>query len=232
MIAITLHVYYIELWPYFKGKLEKLNTNFDLYVTLSEGNPDITSDILESFPSAKIYTYKNKGMDIGPFLLLLKKIRNKHYEYIIKLHTKNNGNNIDKNKILIKKGRRVDMNPRGYKQPIETQINYLIGSDENIQRNILRLNKDNYRMLGHTVYVQKYENEVYSFVPGTMFMADFKILMQIYTDNLIDKRYDPMPVEYYTGHTPTHLQERQFGQDLMDNGYYIYGERILRKHFK
>ena len=73
MIAIILHIYYVELWQIFAEKLKKLNTKFDLYITLTKGNQDITDDILKSFPDAKIYTYINKGMDIGPFFANTKK---------------------------------------------------------------------------------------------------------------------------------------------------------------
>ena len=136
MIAIILHIYYVELWQIFAEKLKILNTKFDLYITLTKGNLDITDDILKSFPDAKIYTYINKGMDIGPFLLTLKKIRNKNYNYIIKLHTKNNGNNLEKNKFLQKKGHKPILQQNEYNKSTENSLNYLIGSDEQIQKNI------------------------------------------------------------------------------------------------
>ena len=224
MIAIILHIYYVELWQIFAEKLKKLNTKFDLYITLTKGNQDITDDILKSFPDAKIYTYINKGMDIGPFLLTLKKIRNKNYNYIIKLHTKNNGNNLEKNKILEEISRKPIVQQNGYNKSTEDSLNYLIGSDEQIQKNIHFLDKNNYKMLGLKTYVQNKYNKWYAFIPYSFFMVDFKVLMQIYTDKLIDKRYEPMPTEYYTEGTPTHLQERQFGQDLIDNNYSIYGK--------
>ena len=103
-------------------------------------------------------------------------------------------------------------------------MNYLIGSDEQIQKNIHFLDKNNYKMLGSRTLVQNKGNKWYAFIPHSFFMVDFKVLMQIYTDKFIDKRYEPMPTEYYSGGTPTHLQERQFCQDLIDNNYSIYGK--------
>ena len=224
MIAIILHIYYVELWQIFAEKLKKLNTKFDLYITLTKGNLDITDDILKSFPDAKIYKYINKGMDIGPFLLTLKKIRNKNYNYIIKLHTKNNGNNLEKNKILYEKHRKLPVQRNGYNQTVTSLlINYLIGSDEQIQKNIHFLDKNNHKMLGLKVYIENIDDKWYTFMPFTFFMVDFKVLMQIYTDKLIDKRYETMPTGYCL-EGPTHLQERQFGQDLIDNNYSIYGK--------
>ena len=70
--AIILHLYYTDLWTEFRDKLLNLDNNFDLYISLTNGNKNIEDDVKNSFPNAKIFWFDDKGLDIGPFFHILK----------------------------------------------------------------------------------------------------------------------------------------------------------------
>ena len=212
-IAIVLHVYYTDHWWYFEEKLKKLKAKFDLYITLCDENKDISNEILKSFPNAKIDKYPNKGMDIGPFLKTLKKIRKKNYGYLIKLHTKNVHRKWQKKseEQLFKRRNLL--------------VDSLISSDDTIKKNISTLIQSDYKMCGYQVLKQKrwYENKLQSleFVSCTMFMVDFKVIIKILTNEIIDEWYDKMPNGYVSGGSFTHLAERLLGQIIRDAGFRI-----------
>ena len=171
MIAIILHIYYTDLWRYFEQKLKSLDTQFDLYITLCDEVEDISKDILKSFPSANITKYPNKGQDIGPFLKVIKNIRHKDYNFLIKLHTKKSEHNLS-----------LGNNWR------DELTNSLISSDYKIKENISILERSEYKMCGSKQWhlkqswaLSNHKKCVYEFIGGTMFMVDFKIL-----DKLLD----------------------------------------------
>lgn len=206
MITIVLHIYYTEIWEYYKNKLASLDTKFDLYITLCDEVEDISKDILKLFPTANIKKYKNKGQDIGPFLLTIKDIRHKDYDYLIKLHTKRD----DKWR--------------------NTLVNPLIFSDDKIKENISILTDTEYKMCGskpwllrHRWKFSDHKEGVYDFIGGTMFMVDFKFFKKVWTDKIIDEYYSQMPTEYKSDYTFTHYTERQLGQSVIDAGYKIKG---------
>ena len=61
-ILIVLHLFYHDLWGEFKEKLNNIETDFDLIVTLSEDNEDFSSEIKKTFPNdylIKIHSKKS-----------------------------------------------------------------------------------------------------------------------------------------------------------------------------
>tara|TARA_B100002019_G_scaffold268657_1_gene260811 strand:+ start:2257 stop:2883 length:627 start_codon:yes stop_codon:yes gene_type:complete len=207
VIAIILHIYHTDLWRYFEEKLKSLDTQFDLYITLCDEVEDISKDILKSFPSANITKYPNKGQDIGPFLRVIKDIRHKDYNYLIKLHTKKSENFECK------------YQPEKGAMWRDELVNPLISSDETIIKNISMLEQTKYKMCGS----EKWLLENNSFIGGTMFMVDFKILSSCLTDELIDKWYVKMPRGYVQDGSFTHQVERLLGKIILDKGYKIKG---------
>jgi|TARA_B100001093_G_scaffold508502_1_gene570843 lipopolysaccharide biosynthesis protein len=201
MIAIVLHIYYTEMWEHYKNKLQSLDTKFDLYITLCDEVEDISKDILKSFPTANIKKYKNKGQDIGPFLLTLKDIRHKDYDYLIKLHTK-----------------KCEYNLSLGSSWGDELTNSLISSDYKIKENISILKQAEYKMCGSKKWFK--DN---AFIGGTMFMVDFKILLNCLPDELIDAWYAKMPYGYVQDGSFTHGVERLLGKIIVDAGYKIKG---------
>lgn len=202
MIAIILHIYHTDLWRYFEEKLKSLDTQFDLYITLCDEVEDISKDILKSFPSANITKYPNKGQDIGPFLKVIKDIRHKDYDYLIKLHTKKCEYNLS-----------LGNNWR------DELVNPLISSDRKIKENISTLKQAEYKMCGS----KKWLLEQNSFIGGTMFMVDFQAYKQILIDKLIDEWYEKMPNGYVQDHSFTHDIERLLGKIILGAGFKIKG---------
>ncbi|MBL0848984.1 MAG: hypothetical protein EU981_02685 [Candidatus Liberibacter ctenarytainae] len=87
-IAIVVHCYYQDLWPEITHLLSGINFDFDLLVTIVEGNQTLEADIKKTFPSVKLYLMGNKGRDVLPFLYLLELGILDSYDYICKIHGK------------------------------------------------------------------------------------------------------------------------------------------------
>jgi len=86
MVAITLHLYYQDLWDEFKKKIVPLlNETTHLYITVNE-ETKYTNDMRKI--AKEVYVVKNKGTDFGPFVYIWKKIRKNGYKYVLKLHGK------------------------------------------------------------------------------------------------------------------------------------------------
>lgn len=226
MIAIVLHIYYTELWIYYKNKLESLDTPFDLYITLCDERKDISDQILKSFPTANIKKYKNKGQDIGPFLLTIKDIRHKDYNYLIKLHTKGFGT------VESKFNRNWKLKRYNFiKKWRKNLADALVSSDDKIKENISILKDSKHKMVGSEKWhitqewsrSKREAKQKYEFIGGTMFMVDFKFLKEVWTDEIIDECYLQMPTEYQPDYAFTHYVERQLGQSVINAGFKIKG---------
>ena len=92
-VAILVHVFYERLWP----ELEMCISNFiavcgrenvGVYITYPETKPHI-AEMLADFPARK-YCVPNKGWDVWPFFHALADVDLDAYDYVLKLHTKDN----------------------------------------------------------------------------------------------------------------------------------------------
>lgn len=87
--AIILHLYYQDLWPWFKSKISPIlqsDPSADLYVTVNDLNTTYAKDIKQF--SKKLFLVENKGVDVAPFLYVCNEIKDIPYKYYIKLHGK------------------------------------------------------------------------------------------------------------------------------------------------
>ncbi len=88
-IAIIIHVYYKELWPELLQCVRAFEfARPELFVTISDSIEFFQKQICADIPSATVQIVENRGYDIWPFLLVLRKIHIEEYDYILKLHTK------------------------------------------------------------------------------------------------------------------------------------------------
>ena len=90
-VAVHLHIYYPDLWPEFAERLRAVDTDFDLYITLTwrgQKSKGLATRIRKQFPQANIINVPNKGRDILPFLTLLNAGAFDGYEAVCKIHTK------------------------------------------------------------------------------------------------------------------------------------------------
>ena len=92
--AIILHLYYLDMWPYFVDKLKYImGTNeYDLIVNIPHyKNKEASSaqkNILADFSDAVVLLTPNQGRDVLSFLKIGKALRDNGYDYILKLHSK------------------------------------------------------------------------------------------------------------------------------------------------
>ncbi len=90
-VAIVMHIYYPDLWPEFKAKIESLDIAHDLYVTLTyrgDETEELATQIRAEFPDATVVPLENRGRDILPFLTLVNAGALTGYKAICKIHTK------------------------------------------------------------------------------------------------------------------------------------------------
>ena len=86
-IALIIHAGNIDVFKQIVNDYpDFFNNKIDLYISCNKKEDELT--IKEMFPQSFILLCDNKGMDIGPFLLMIKYLKN--YNYYIKIHTKSN----------------------------------------------------------------------------------------------------------------------------------------------
>lgn len=90
-IAVVMHAFYPELLPELFQKLESINVDYDLFVTIPE---TVEKDVL---PALNAYKKKystiiceNIGADVFPFLKLVPELNERGYRLVCKIHTKRN----------------------------------------------------------------------------------------------------------------------------------------------
>ena len=249
-LAVHLHLYYLDMWPEIKGYLANIGDYpYDLYVTMTEDNPEIEREIKKFKPDAKIWIVENRGYDIGPFIDFLHHIDLDKYDLILKLHTKNG------NKELVKFGASNISRELWKKLLIES----LLGTPEQFKKNVEMFNKNpDLGMIGSRHLITSKDTVLASlkarinetmialgfnepkpitFVAGTMFMSRAKLLSPIKNKyNFVD--FEPTDGKLKDG-TLAHVMERLFGCVIQAQGYKIKGcglfsiELILRRiyHF-
>lgn len=88
--AILLYLYHLDLWEEYKKLILDNCYNYDLFLGLcsENDNTEIINDFKKNFKKNNIEIFKNKGVDIGPFLKQINKLDEKKYPFFIKLHGK------------------------------------------------------------------------------------------------------------------------------------------------
>lgn len=215
-VCVILHLYYVDLWGYFLPYLKRIDTDIDLYVTITDGHSgsftDIHDAIMSEFPQSHIYSLPNRGMDIAPFLYVMNEISlsKKTYDVIIKLHSK---------KSL---AHSFELGERWRNQLTDA----LLGSLPKIQNNYLSCLNSNSKMVGSSAWIlnekvsgfeQQFFSENinftdYEFIGGTMFMADFNLIMDWFLEQRIYKRFYNQFEDGYIGDgSIAHQLERVLG---------------------
>lgn len=215
-VCVILHLYYVDLWSYFLPYLKRIDTDIDLYVTITDGHSgsftDIHDAIMSEFPQSYIYSLPNRGMDIAPFIFVMNEISlaQKTYDVIIKLHSK---------KSL---AHSFELGERWRNQLTDA----LLGSLPKLQNNYLSCLNSNSKMVGSSAWVlnekvsgfeQQFFSEYinftdYEFVGGTMFMADFNLIMDWFLEQSIYKRfYNKFKDGYIGDGSIAHQLERVLG---------------------
>lgn len=89
-IAVCIHLYYIEQWPKLKSYLDRIDKEFDLFVTCTADNQlEVEQLVKADYQHSIIVGADNHGMDVLPFLLINHDYELWRYSAVLKLHTKN-----------------------------------------------------------------------------------------------------------------------------------------------
>lgn len=221
---IILHLFYPEMWDEFKGYFEKLDVDFDLMISITEDKDNISETIKKTYPDCKIFILPNKGLDVGPFLYILKYLKenNLEYSHIVKLHSK-----------------KSHYNSSGLGLTWRTTLmNCLIGSSDIFKSNLSLITNDPvYKMCGSKTWLLRSNRNQHInllnklnlkkpnslFIGGTMFISDYKIIVDFFTIDQLNDLYDKMPNGYTRDGSIAHDMERVFGYIIEDKGFQIKG---------
>ena len=225
-VCVILHLYYVDLWGYFLPHLKRIDTDIDLYVTITDGHSgqftDVHDAIISEFPKAYIYSLPNRGMDVAPFLYVMNEIflSKRTYDVMIKLHSK---------KSL---AHSFELGERWRNQLTDA----LLGSLPKIQNGYLTCIGSNSTMVGSSAWVQNqkvagfeqqffYETITftdYEFVAGTMFMANFHLIMDWFVlESIYDRFYKEFQDGYIGDGSIAHQLERVLGCLVKVKGKHI-----------
>ena len=87
--AVFIHLYYVETWDLFAGKLGNLQgIHYDLFVTLPACNRRFAEEVRAGFPDAHISVVPNHGRGTLPFIKVARVLSKHRYEVVLKLHCK------------------------------------------------------------------------------------------------------------------------------------------------
>ena len=225
-VCVILHLFYVDLWSYFLPYLKRIDTDIDLYVTITDGHSghftDIHDAIIGDFPEAFIYSLPNRGMDVAPFIYVMNDIflRRRTYDVMIKLHSK---------KSL---AHSYELGERWRNQLTDA----LLGSLPKLQNGYFSCVGSNHTMVGSSAWIQNqnvlgYEQQFfkeeitfsdYEFVAGTIFMANFNLIMDWFVSNSIyDRFYKEFQDGYIGDGSIAHQLERVLGCLVKLRGNYI-----------
>ena len=196
-IAIMIHIFNVKLLPFFVSYINYLNksyasTNFDIYFNIVEENDsnvrEYCDEQLKQIPNITCYYSENRGGDIGGFLILCRKIieSNVSYKYVIFVHSKTNPQ------------WRKELCHCIFDIPFATlEKNDDIGiiSDKKWIRTFDPKSKEydyfKYHMVELCTIYELPCNQSWSFVAGTMFLANISIIRYIVGHD-IDRVYSKL----------------------------------------
>ncbi|WP_159013551.1 rhamnan synthesis F family protein [Acidisoma sp. S159] len=90
-VAVCIHAFYLDVLQEMLPYLHYILVPFDLFVTcLEERRTEVASILEKAGVHAEILSVENIGMDVLPFVQVVKEYNLHRYGAILKLHTKNN----------------------------------------------------------------------------------------------------------------------------------------------
>ena len=240
VVAIQVHLYYIDLISEIVNKTNNIPFNFDLFISTNSliKKDNINEYILNNSKASKveIQIFENKGRDVMPFLIQMKN-KVKKYKYICHIHTKKSmyinigeywrnylfNNLLGNQKIILEIFNEFENNvklgfifPENYYQAI-----LLFGEKLN------KLNKDCMKYLLNRLFnINKLRiGGKIEFPMGNMFWAKVNGIFQIFNENFQNQ----IPVELgQKDGTIMHGIERIWIYIVKLNGYYY---KKIFKHF-
>lgn len=97
--AVMVHLYYTDKWNDIEAKLRNLDDiPFDLFVSLQEKDVAFATEIKKLYKDAHITILPNRGRDILPFVHTARRLYEKGYTSLLKIHTKKSKHRSDGDK--------------------------------------------------------------------------------------------------------------------------------------
>ena len=223
-ILIHVHVYYVKSWYKIEKCLKKImadkSNEVKILTTVSAVIDD--SDIYKiektRIPNMSLIRVPNDGYDIQPFFLILKSVSLERYDYLIKLHTKNDvyGIDVKSNGRYISRAQwsnflmdAIASTPKAFKENINKMqadpAIGMIGSSYFISK-VSSSDEEEKRLIAdfaHKLGADKISESQY--VAGTMFIVRTSILKPLIASGMVNSESRKL------GGTKAHAMERILG---------------------
>ncbi|NOE34269.1 glycoside hydrolase family 99-like domain-containing protein [Ruegeria sp. HKCCD7318] len=165
--AICAHVHYADTWRELKELIDELPRGVvDLYVTVTSLETALT--ISNSMPEAHVELVDNRGRDVRPFLLTMKRIAHLNYRALCKVHGKKSAYRIDGD--TIRKSTLSALIDKSAFKKFEADPSLgMLAPHQSIHKHNstnMRHNRENVKKIARQIGV-KYEDG--QFIAGTMF---------------------------------------------------------------
>lgn len=213
-IAIVVHVYYLEVWERIEKKLLQFDDlEYDLFITSSKEKCSlIKNQSKDNFKNINFLEVDNCGMDVLPFIKCVKKFDLNKYDYILKLHTKNEKTQERKMQGDIIFSSLLNENIRSVIK--SSHSNSLAIFPGFFARSIEHLMYGNRKYFDKIIEILDLKSRGDYFSAGTMFWISgptLNVLVEKYKS--IEEIFNDFDVKYETGadSTPAHAFERVFG---------------------
>jgi lipopolysaccharide biosynthesis protein len=224
--AILLHLYYQDLWPEFKSKLEPiLSDTIHLYVSVVHESSDWIDDIKNT--AKEVFVVENRGTDAAPFIKVYSKVRQHGYKTYTKLHGKKSLHTPN----LGDGWRRSLYYPlldhyNHLVSELSTKVSPWMAGTESLLHTPEREGRDSPNRRAAEVHVQKMcailgVPDHGCFFAGTMWMTNAVYLEKLFKDIDLDKLYSVFE-EGYSQNCLAHGFERVsgYGVTYYDGFYY------------
>jgi lipopolysaccharide biosynthesis protein len=228
-ILIHVHVYYVKSWYKIEKCLKKImadkSNEVKILTTVSAVIDD--SDLYKiektGIPNMSLIRVPNDGYDIQPFFLLLKSVSLEQYDYLIKLHTKNDvyGIDVKSNGRYISRAQwsnflmdAIASTPKAFKENINKMqadpAIGMIGSSYFISK-VSSSDEEEKRLIAdfaHKLGADKISESQY--VAGTMFIVRTSILKPLIASGMVNEEFEHSESRKLGG-TKAHAIERILG---------------------
>lgn len=239
-LAVVVHLYYTEVWAEIGKKLNNIEQDFDLFISMNIKDSHFRDVIKKEYPNANIYIVPNRGRDVLPFINILRKLDNVGYKYVLKLHSKKSKHrkdggewfkeltdNLLHNKDTVSKViQNLEANsgiigPRGH----YVSTKKYIGSNKKNMVKVLSMIYDS----KNAIVIAKKQINKSGYFAGTMFWASIESLRPLLDIYLLPDDFEPERGQI--DGTMAHAIERIFGllMTVEKNNIYIISGSSIEK---
>lgn len=232
-VLVVLHIYYEEYISYYLDKLKNINgCEWDLVITGHRLGETVRCAIMDFKTDAIFYETANVGYDVWPFIYAIKRTDLDKYCFVIKLHTKNQDN-------VVNRLNGISYTGAEWRSEL---VNALLGSEKQFSkvRNIFFRTKhvglvyamcldiirgenliEDSRVLSDEMERLGFEPKSNHFCGGTMFAVRAKALGWMKSDSISEDLFQHSDGSHKTA-TMAHVYERILSMAVTSEGYSTY----------